>query len=124
MRTDFRRSASCELLVRHAEAGAWTASLPVRESVTVCRFGIGYSQDRFHLIQNLQEAMQLELTCQRAHLTIPAEDFAPPSETKEASVGGVAISRPRRARRNTSQDEVRQLEIVEIRRWLECCAHF
>jgi hypothetical protein len=43
MRTDFRRSASCELLVRHAEAGAWTASLR-SESVAVCRFGIGYSQ--------------------------------------------------------------------------------
>jgi len=64
--------------------------------------------DRFHLVQNLQGAMQLELTCQRAHLTIPAEEFARPSETKEAPVAGMVISRPRRERRSPSQDKARQ----------------
>jgi transposase len=61
--------------------------------------------DRFHLIQNLQQAVQLELTCQRAHLRIPVEEFAPPSETK---VTPVAIVRPRRVRSNVQQDEVRR----------------
>jgi transposase len=61
--------------------------------------------DRFHLIQNLQQAVQTELACQRAHLTIPAEEFARPSETKEAAV---AIARLRRVRPNRSQDEVRR----------------
>lgn len=64
--------------------------------------------DRFHLIQNLQQAVQLELTCQRAHLKIPAEEFARPSETKEVSVAAVAIARPRRARPDPSLDEVRR----------------
>jgi transposase len=61
--------------------------------------------DRFHLIQNLQQAVQLELTCQRAHLRIPIEEFAPPRETK---VARVAIVRPRRVRSNTQQGEVRR----------------
>jgi hypothetical protein len=63
--------------------------------------------DRFHLIPNLQQAVQLELACQRAHLTIPAEEFARPSETNEAPVS-VAIARPRRLRPNPRQDEVRR----------------
>lgn len=64
--------------------------------------------DRFHLIQNLQQAVQLELTCQRAHLTIPAEELARPSEAKEEPVNAVAVSQPRRVWRNPSQDVVRQ----------------
>jgi hypothetical protein len=64
--------------------------------------------DRFHLIQNLQQAVQLELTCQRAHLKIPVEEFARPSETKEVSVAAVAIARRRRARPDPSLDEVRR----------------
>lgn len=64
--------------------------------------------DRFHLIQNLQQAVQLELTCQRAHLKIPAEEFTRPSETKEVSMAAVAVARPRRARPDPSMDEVRR----------------
>jgi transposase len=64
--------------------------------------------DRFHLIQNLQQAVQLELTCQRAHLSIPPEEFVRPSETKEVPIGAMTISQPRRVRRSPIQDEVRQ----------------
>ena len=64
--------------------------------------------DRFHLIQNLQQAVQLELTCQRAHLKIPAEEFAPPGETKEVSVAAVAIARVRRARAYPGLNEVQR----------------
>jgi transposase len=63
--------------------------------------------DRFHLIQNLQQVVQLELTCQRSHLKIPVEEFARPSETKEVSTA-VAIARPRRAQPDPSLDEVRR----------------
>ncbi len=63
--------------------------------------------DRFHLIQNLQQVVQLELTCQRSHLKIPAEEFARPSETKEVSAA-VAIARPRRAQPDPRLDEVRR----------------
>jgi hypothetical protein len=61
--------------------------------------------DRFHLIQNLQQAVQLELTCQRAHLRIPIEEFTPPNETK---VVPLPMVRPRRMRSNGQQDEVRR----------------
>jgi transposase len=63
--------------------------------------------DRFHLIQNLQQAVQTELACQRAHLTIPAREFVRLQEKNEAPAT-VTISRPRRVRPNPSQQEVRQ----------------
>jgi hypothetical protein len=63
--------------------------------------------DRY-LIQSLQHAVQTELACQRAHLTIPAEELMWQREPGKASVAAVAISRARRARPNPSQDEVRQ----------------
>jgi len=64
--------------------------------------------DRFHLIQNLQQAVQTELACQRTHLTIPAGEFVRPNETKKPPGAAVPILRRRRVRSNPSQDEVRR----------------
>lgn len=63
--------------------------------------------DRCHLIQNLQPAVQTELACQRAHLTIPAGEFTRTTETERSPVSTVAM-RPRRVRPNPSQEEVRR----------------
>src|SRR5262249_7090264 len=41
---DFRRSPSCELLVRPRESSCVDRFSPLEECVAVCRFGIGYSQ--------------------------------------------------------------------------------
>jgi hypothetical protein len=60
--------------------------------------------DRFHLIQNLRQAVQSELTCHRAHLRIPIEEFAAPSEKK---VAPVAFVRPRRVRCKAQLDELK-----------------
>jgi transposase len=64
--------------------------------------------DRFHLIQNLQQAVQEELARQRPHLMIPAREFKRQTETEEAPTAAVAIWRPRRARPNPTPKEVRQ----------------
>jgi hypothetical protein len=53
----------------------------------------------------------MELTCQRAHLKIPAGEFASPSGTKEVLASTATLARPRRLRRNPGQEEVRR------RRW-------
>jgi transposase len=62
--------------------------------------------DRFHLIQNLQQAVHTELACQRAHLKIPAEEFTRQTETDQAPKTVQNISRPRRTWANPSQKEV------------------
>jgi transposase len=64
--------------------------------------------DRFHLIQNLQQAVHTELVCQRAHLKIPAEEFTLQTETDEAPKTVQNISRPRRTWANPSQKEIRR----------------
>jgi hypothetical protein len=64
--------------------------------------------DRFHLIQNLQQAVQTELACQRAHLTISVRELRRTSETERPPVAAVGISRSRRVRPHPSQDEVRR----------------
>jgi transposase len=76
--------------------------------------------DRFHLIQNLQQAVHTELVCQRAHLKIPAGEFARPTETNEAPDAVQKLSGPRRTWANPSQKEVRRqrwqhkLELFEM----------
>ena len=64
--------------------------------------------DRFHLIQNLKQAVQEELARQRPHLTIPAEEFTQQTETEKAPAAALTISRPPRARSSPSQKEIRQ----------------
>ena len=64
--------------------------------------------DRFHLIQNLQQAVQTKLACQRAHLKIPATEFARQTDTDQGPEAAQTISRPRRSRPNPSQKAVRQ----------------
>jgi transposase len=64
--------------------------------------------DRFHLIKNLQQAVQTELLCRRAHLKIPAGEFTWRTETDKAPEVVRTISRPRRVRPNPSPEEVRQ----------------
>ena len=61
--------------------------------------------DRFHLIQNLQQAVQTELACQRAHLLMPAEDFMGQMATEDA---GPVAWKPRQVRPHPKQTEVRQ----------------
>jgi transposase len=53
--------------------------------------------DRFHLIQNLKQAVQEELARQRRHLTIPAGEFTRQAETEKGPAAALTISRPRRA---------------------------
>jgi transposase len=64
--------------------------------------------DRFHLIQNLQQAVHTELACQRAHLQIPAEEFTRQTETEKALDAPPTISRPRRTWAHPSPKEVRR----------------
>ena len=64
--------------------------------------------DRFHLIQNLQQAVHTELVCQRAHLKIPAEEFTRQIETDQAPRTVQHISRPRRTWASPDPKEVRQ----------------
>src|SRR5450755_3389077 len=64
--------------------------------------------DRFHLIQNLRQAVHTELVCQRVHLKIPAEEFTRQTETDQAPKTVQNISRPRRTWADPSQEEVRR----------------
>jgi transposase len=64
--------------------------------------------DRFHLIQNLQQAVRLELTCQRTHLKVPAGEFTTQIETDPTPGTVPNISRPRRTWANPSHKEVRR----------------
>jgi transposase len=63
--------------------------------------------DRFHLIQNLQQAVQGELARQRAHLSMPAGEFVvAPIEPEEGAPA--LVRKPRPAQSKPSQTEVRQ----------------
>src|SRR5450755_1584021 len=62
--------------------------------------------DRFHLIQNLQQAVQGELALQRAHLMMPAGEFKRQIETPLATE--LVIRKPRQERSNSSQKERQQ----------------
>jgi transposase len=64
--------------------------------------------DRFHLVQNLLQAVQTELACRRAQLRIPAGDFMRHPETDQAPAAVLTVSRPRKGGSNLSQKEVRQ----------------
>src|SRR5450631_1228333 len=66
--------------------------------------------DRFHLIQNLQQAVQGELALQRAHLMMPAREFREQIETTpaEPAAAELVIRKPRQERGNPSQKEARQ----------------
>ena len=66
--------------------------------------------DRFHLIQNLQQAVQGELARQRPHLMIPAAEFREQIETEKAAPAATArvISKPRKERCHPTQKELRQ----------------
>lgn len=76
--------------------------------------------DRFHLIQNLQQAVRTELACQRAHLKIPGEEFTRQIETDKTPEAVPTISRPRRTWADPSPKEVRRqrwqhkLELFEM----------
>ena len=63
--------------------------------------------DRFHLIQNLQQAVQMELARQRPHLSMPVAEFAEERRRKEAPAPP-AVRKPRQVRSHPSQAEVRQ----------------
>jgi transposase len=64
--------------------------------------------DRFHLVQNLQQAVETELVCRRAYLKIPAEGFRRQAETDQAPKTVQPLAQPRRARPDPGQEEVRQ----------------
>ncbi|MCU1293138.1 MAG: Mobile element protein [Bryobacterales bacterium] len=66
--------------------------------------------DRFHLIQNLQQAVLGELARQRPHLMIPAGEFMGQMETEKVAPAAaeLVISKPRKERCNPTQKEARQ----------------
>jgi transposase len=64
--------------------------------------------DRFHLIQNLQQAVQGELALQRAHLMMPAGEFKRQIETEKALAAELVTRKPRQERSDPSQKERQQ----------------
>ena len=58
--------------------------------------------------RSLQQAVHMELVCQRVHLKIPAGEFTRQSETHAAPKTVQNIARPRRAWANPSPKEVRR----------------
>jgi transposase len=65
--------------------------------------------DRFHLIENLQQAVQMELARQRVHLSMPAAEFPKDRRGEKATAAPVrAVRKPRQVPSHPSQAEVRQ----------------
>jgi hypothetical protein len=62
--------------------------------------------DRFHLIQNLKQAVQEELASRHCQLLMAAAEFSRQNEPEKAAM--VVVSKPRQARSNFSQKQVRQ----------------
>ncbi len=62
--------------------------------------------DRFHLIQNLKQAVQEELARRHSQLLMPAAEFLRQNEPEKATM--VVVAKLRKARSNLSQKQVRQ----------------